>query len=439
MINRRSFNALIASGALGVALAGCGGSSSSDGSGTSTGTGTFVIWDYESDDSAMGQAWAKAVEIFKEKHPGVTVKQESQTFEQLQKNAKIVLTGNDVPDIMEYNKGNSTSGQLASQGLLEPLTEQATSRGWDKTLSTSLQTTARYTEDGLMGDGDWYGVPNYGEYVFVYYNKDMFDEAGLSVPTTLDELEAVCDAFVANGQIPFAESGSEYPMGQLWYQLVLAHADRSFVDAYELFKTDVDWTADPVKAGTDQLVDWIKKGYIAKDAAGLTAEDAGASFIAGKFPMFFSGSWWFGRLVAEMTDKNWDQFLFPGSKLTVGSSGNLWVVPSKAQNKELAYDFIDITLSKEVQDILGQKGGLPVAGDASTITDEKTKTLTENFATILEDDGLAYYPDWPVAGFYDQLNSGMQSLINGSKSADEVLSDLAGFYKAGKEDLGITG
>ena len=27
-----------------------------------------------------------------------------------------------------------------------------------------------------MGSGKWYGVPNYGEYVMVYYNKDLFDE-----------------------------------------------------------------------------------------------------------------------------------------------------------------------------------------------------------------------------------------------------------------------
>ena len=432
MINRRDFNALLAagtaSGLLGLGLAGCGSSGK--------GSDTFTIWDYEADDSAMGQAWARAIEIFKEKHPEVTVKNEAQTFEQLQKNAKIVLTGDDVPDIMEYNKGNSTSGQLASQGLLEPLTEEASKRGWDKALTASLQTTARYTEDGLMGDGDWYGVPNYGEYVFVYYNKDMFAARGLSVPTTLAEFESVCDAFVAAGQVPLAEAGSEYPMGQLWYQLILAHADRSFVDAYQLFKGDVDWSAGPVKTGTDTLVEWIKKGYVAPDSAGLTAEDAGAAFIAGSYPMLVSGSWWFGRLAADMS-ANWDQFLFPGTDLHLGSSGNLWVVPANARSKELAYDFIDITMSQEVQGILGQKGGLPVSGDPAAIEDARTRTMTENFAAINAADGLAFYPDWPVAGFYDQITSAMQSLINGSKTGDQVLADLKTAYEAGRAELGV--
>ena len=86
-----------------------------------------------------------------------------------------------------------------------------------------------------MGSGDWFGLPNYGEYVYVFYNKAMFDEAGVSVPTTLEEFEDVLQTFVDQGIVPLAGAGAEYPAGQLWYQLVLAHADRSFVDAYQLF------------------------------------------------------------------------------------------------------------------------------------------------------------------------------------------------------------
>ena len=59
-------------------------------------------------------------------------------------------------------------------------------------LSSSLQTTAIY-EDGVMGYGNWYGVPNYGEFVLVYYNQEMFDEHGVEVPTTLAFVVGGCD------------------------------------------------------------------------------------------------------------------------------------------------------------------------------------------------------------------------------------------------------
>ncbi|MGW6006135.1 ABC transporter substrate-binding protein [Oerskovia enterophila] len=414
-----------------LALAGCAGGG---GSGGDSDDKTLTIWHYESDESAMGQAWAKAIEIFEDENPDVEVVVEKQTFEQIQKNAKIVLTGDDVPDVMEYNKGNATAGQLASQGLLTPLTDAAKERGWDTTLSGSLQTTATYDENGLMGSGDWYGVPNYGEFVGVYYNKDMFAQHGLEIPTTLAELEAAMATFQAAGITPLAEAGAEYPLGQLWYELVLANADQEFVDAYQLFDGDVDFQGPEMTQATETLADWIDKGYIASDSAALTAEDMGVSFINGTYPMMVSGSWWFGRIVEEM-DADWGQFNFPGNTLQVGSSGNLWVVPTNANSKSLAEEFIDITLRPEVQNILGEAGGLPVAGDVSAITDERTQALTQNFNDILAADGLAFYPDWPVAGYYDVLVSQLQSLVNTSKTPAEVLDGLSGPYEEGKADL----
>ncbi len=440
-IRRRMGCALIALATASTVLAGCSSPGEPGATGTTGSTGaadfsgrTLTIWDYETDDSAMGQAWAKAIEIFKEEHPGVTVTTEEQTFEQIQKNAKIILTGDTVPDVMEYNKGNATAGQLASQGLLTPLTDVVKDRGWDKIVTGGLATTAMYDDRGMMGSGDWYGITNYGEYVTVYYNQDMFDAQGLSVPTTFDEFVNCLQTFADAGITPLATAGAEYPMMQVWYELVLSLVDRDWVDAYQMFDGDVDWQSPELIQATDILRDWVTKGYIASDSAGLVAEDMGTSFINGTYPIMISGSWWFGRLKNEITF-NWGQFLFPGNKLNAGSSGNIWVVPDSAKEKDLAYDFIDATLRPEVQDILGNAGGLPVGGDPSTISDEATKVFTENFQTAVQDDQLAFYPDWPVAGFYDQLVSAFQSIVNGTKSSSEVLADLGESYGQGREDI----
>ncbi|MFZ0530000.1 MAG: extracellular solute-binding protein [Propionicimonas sp.] len=440
-MKRKTGLVLVAAAAsLTLTLTACTGGGTAPSAGTETsGTAaaaprTFTIWDYESDDSAMGQAWAKAVEIFKSKHPEVTVKSEEQTFEQIQKNAKIVLTGDSVPDVMEYNKGNATAGQLASQGLIMPLTDAAKQYGWDTKLAGSLATTAMYDEKGLMGSGEWYGVPNYGEFVGVYYNKDLFDKYKLQVPTTLADFEKVMDAFKAEGVTPLATAGAEYPLGQLWYELVLANGDRSFVDAYQLFKSEVNFQGAPLNPGTTALDTWIKKGYIDKNVAALKAEDMGVAFIKGKYPMMVSGSWWFGRLNTEMK-ANWGMFTFPGNTLHPGSSGNIWVVPTKAKNADLAKEFIDITLSSDVQNVLAEKGGLPVAGDASVITDEKVKELTLNFKSILDQDGLAFYPDWPVPGYYDVIVAQLQALANGNKDVTATLDGLGKAYAEGKDDL----
>jgi raffinose/stachyose/melibiose transport system substrate-binding protein len=286
----------------------------------------------------------------------------------------------------------------------------------------------------VMGDGNWYGIPNYGEYVMVYYNKDLFDKNGVAVPTTYDEFTKAMDTFVAKGITPLAEAGAEYPAGQLFYQLALAKADRSFVDNYQLYKNPVDFKSDPLKAGAQTFADYVAKGYVAKDSASLKAEDMGTKFISGKAPMIVSGSWWYGRFKDE-AKFNWDSFLFPGNKLNAGSSGNLWVVPTSSKAKSLAYDFIDITMRPEIQALIGNNGGVPVAADASQISDPKDKKLIENFNTVSQQDGLAFYPDWPVPGYYDVLVSGFQSLINGSKTPDQVLDAIAKPYGDGVKEI----
>lgn len=390
-------------------------------------TGTLKLWHYEGPNSAMGIAWDRAIEIFEETHPGVTVEFEEKGFEQIQDTAQMVLNSPEGPDIMEYNKGNATAGLLSSQGLLADLTEPAEERGWADMLSSSLQTTAVY-EDGVMGSGSWYGVPNYGEFVLVYYNQEMFDEHGVEVPTTLEEFEAAMETFVEAGITPLAVGGAEYPAQQIWYQLALANADREFVNAFQLYEGDVDFHGPEMTTGAEKFVEWLDAGYVSSDAAGIPAEDMGVSFTSGEYPILISGTWWFGRFVDEI-DFDWGTFLFPGSDLYLGSSGNLWVVSERSENKELAYEFIDITMSEEIQNLLGNNGGIPVAADPEAITDERSRELIENFNTVVDNDGLAFYPDWPAPGYYDTLVAGVQDLINGDSTPDEFLDSIAGPYQ----------
>ena len=410
----------------GLALTGCSGTPEAD-------DNTLTLWHYEGADSAMGIAWDAAIAEF-EKETGATVEFEEKSFEQIRSTASQVLNSDAAPDILEYNKGNATAGLLASQGLLAPLDDAYEKYGWGDKLASSLQTTARYSDEGVMGSGSYYGVPNYGEFVMMYYNKDMFDEYGITVPTTLDEFEDALAAFKAEGITPLAESAAEYPLGQLFYQLALSKADRQFVNDYELYENPVDWQGPELTYAAETIADWVDKGYISPDASGLKAEDAGVSFINGTSPMFYSGSWWYGRFISE-AKFDFTSGLFPDTTLAPGSSGNLWVIPTKSKHPELAEKFIEITMSPEIQALIGNNGGLPVAADAADITDEKSQELIANFNTLTEQDGLSFYPDWPTATFYDQLNAALQELVNGTKSPKEVLAQLGEQYDEGVAEI----
>jgi raffinose/stachyose/melibiose transport system substrate-binding protein len=389
------------------------------------------VWHYEAQDGAMGIAWAEAIKRFEAAHPGVKVQLEIKGFEQIRQTAPMVLNSDEVPDVMEYNKGNATAGLLSTQGLLTDLTPVAQKRGWDKLLGPSLQTTCRYDGKGIMGSGKWFGVTNYGEFVMAYYNKDLFQKHGVKVPTTLAELEAAMATFKKAGLTPLTMSAAEYPAQHVFYELALTKGDRAFVSAYELYQGKFSFTGPEFTFAAQKIQEWVQKGLISKDSAGQKAEQMGLEFIGGKAPIMISGSWWYGRLVNEVKGFQWGIFTFPGGKLHPGSGGNLWVVPEKAKNKDLAYDFIDLTLSKDVQDILGNSGGVPVNADPSKVTNAKAKELIEVFARLNKSDGLAFYPDWPAAGFYDTLVGAVQELVLG-KPAGPVLQSLQTAYDENK-------
>ena len=89
---------------------------------------------------------------------GVKVEFEKKAFEQIRQNASQVLNSDDAPDVTEYNKGNATSGLLASQGLLTNLNDYVSEYGWDKIITGALADTGKYGEQGVMGSGDWCGI-----------------------------------------------------------------------------------------------------------------------------------------------------------------------------------------------------------------------------------------------------------------------------------------
>ncbi|KAA2252226.1 extracellular solute-binding protein [Solihabitans fulvus] len=412
-----------------VLLLAVGGCSSGQGAGQRT----LKLWHYEGPDSAMGAAWALAVKQFEAAHPDVKVVLEEKGFEQIRKTAPMVLNSKDAPDVLEYDKGNATSGLLARQGLLTDLTDEVTRRGWDKLVTGESQTTARYDDKGVMGSGRWYGVPNYAEYVSIYYNKDQFAKYGIAVPTTLDQLTAAMDKFVAAGITPLASAGQEYPAQQLMYELALTKASRDWVDRYQRYTGKVDFHDAAWTYGATTFADWVHKGYLSKDSVGAKAEDMGLSFIQGRSPIMVTGSWWFGRLVKDVKDFQWGSVLWPG--LTAGSAGNMWVVPKGSKNKDLAYDFIAITMSPPVQDALRDAGGVPLVRNGSA-SDPKAKEVTDNFGVLSTQDRLAFYPDWPAPGYYDELVSAVQKLTTGTATPSQVLDEIAKPYQENLANVG---
>lgn len=388
------------------------------------------VWYQQDPTGPMGQAYQAAAEIFEQENPGIRVEFEEKSFEQMRQSGSMFVNSASAPDVLEYNKGTSSTGLLVKQGLIANLNDAVAEYGWDELMSPSLATTERYSPEGIMGSGDWYAISNHAEFLLTYFNNDLFAENGIEVPSDFEGLEAVMQSFVDAGITPLALSGAEYPAQHLWYELALSKADRDFVNAYETYTDEVDFFGPEFTFATETLVSWVERGFISTDSVGLRANDMADQFSGGRAPIMISGSWWYGGFIQNVSF-DWEARLTPGSDIHVGSGGNVWIVPEGSQKKDLAYAFIDATLRPDVQQLLGELGGIPIAAEnPEAISDPKSQALTQIASDVTQNDGLGFYPDWPVPGFYDTLVAQLQALLEGSLSAEDFLRSLQEPYEA---------
>ena len=193
--------------AMGVAVAllvaACG--STSTASNPADQTGTLTVWLMN---GSAPQSVVDGVNAdFKAKYPNVTVNVEIQQWSDVTTKLDTAFAGSAPPDVMEL--GNTLVAKYAAAGALNDITSQKA--GFENS-GTWLQSLT----DSCTYQGKLYCVPYYAGSRAIIYRKDMFDAAGVSVPTSMDEL-------LSAGQKLMSKYGSNpnfsalYFPGKYWY------------------------------------------------------------------------------------------------------------------------------------------------------------------------------------------------------------------------------
>ena len=148
--------------------------------GTGTGEGgTIRLWlngEADTPDAMVEYAVAE----FNKIHPDVKVVLERQQWNGIVERQTTALSGNDAPDVVEF--GNTQAQAFEAAGALIDLTDKSAELGGDDFLQSLL-------EAGTY-DGKLYAAPYYAGARIMIYRKDLFEESGIEIPTTLDEMVA---------------------------------------------------------------------------------------------------------------------------------------------------------------------------------------------------------------------------------------------------------
>ena len=182
--SRRKFVKI--AGAAGVAgLAGCSGDSGSA-NGDSGGTTTLQYWTLFA--GGDGEAMKTLVDRFNEEHDSVQIERQRQPFDEYYDKLFTSMTGGDAPDLAVFH----TPQIQRFTDALTPIGGMLSDGAADEYVNSIWQET----EFG----GDRLAVPLDTHPNGLYYNKDIFEEAGLdpeSPPTNFEELKSAADTITA--------------------------------------------------------------------------------------------------------------------------------------------------------------------------------------------------------------------------------------------------
>lgn len=267
------------------------------------------------------------------------------------------------PDVV--NIGNTWSVSLQATGGLVPF-EGATAEaigGLDKFLATSLSAS------GAAGEVPT-SVPLYGLAYGLFYNKQMFAEAGLAPPANWSEFITAAQRLTdpAANRWGVVLTGASYTENAHFAFIFGQQHGGDFFDA----AGEPQFTQQPIVAGIKQYIDLLATQGLANpsDAELATTQEAGAAFAAGRGAMFMAQN--NAAATLEKNGMTADQYgivpmpildpLPPGGRAINSHVAGINIAAMvDGDNRAGALELIDFLTSPEEQAILNEAfGSLPV-------------------------------------------------------------------------------
>lgn len=287
-------------------------------------------------------AWAQDVaEKTHELYPWVTVEIEVQPYDQYLAMLKTKIQSDDAPDL--YN--------LQSRALLE----EFVSAGYCADLSKEpwIDTVmAAGTDAGRVEEGIYSIVQDMGG-AFVFYNKGLFAQLGLQVPTVYSEWENVLETLRGAGITPIAAGYQE-----VWALLVDTYAD----SVPALFKNDPNWATDKMSGASTFTGDaafaqamervYARSRYTQADAFGSDWNKACELVATGDAAMVIGGLFALDAIQSKNPEVELGAFALPASEnpadsmMPLGNPGGFIVYPGPKQ--EAAKLLLSVMFSKEM-------------------------------------------------------------------------------------------
>ena len=331
------------------------------------------------------------------------------------------LRSGEGPDVFNWGSGPGYAGALAEAGMLYDLTDAYEKYKWP---------VYDFAKERVTFDGKTYGIPGEMETLGLFYNKDLFAKIGVQPPESLADLQAAAKKIDAAGVTPLAVSDKEGWQGAHLLSMALA-SEVGSEGVGEMISGDTSWDNPAVVQSLQVWKDFQDAGYLPKSPTSVGYDSANAMFYSGEAAMVPTGSW----LISEIeTNTSFDvgYIPFPGREepgIFTGGLGSGPFVSAGTDKTAAAMKLMDFLASPAhgrwtVENLKTSPPG-PI--------DSEKVDVSPLFAQVLDDTSklaegtgdLGYNIDVMETDVFNQaMFDGVQGLLSGQSSADEVAQSL---------------
>ncbi|WP_405799820.1 extracellular solute-binding protein [Streptomyces sp. NBC_01506] len=423
---RRGITATALVATLALAATACGGDEESTGGKSSSGelTGTVTWWD-TSTVGSEDKVFKKLAEDFEAKHKGVDVKYVNVPFGEAQNKFKNAAQSNSgAPDVIRSEV--AWTPEFADLGYLAPLDGTAALKD-EKDFVPQAAASTKY-------DGKTYAVPQVIDSLGIFYNKKIFKDAGVEVPTTIDELKTVSKTIKdKTGKTGMYLRGDD----AYWFLSFLYGEGGDLVDAKGKTVT-VDSPAG-VKA-MEVVKDLVDSGAAKTDATDGW-ENMQAAFKDGDVAMMINGPWAIADTYAgpQFKDKaNLGVAPVPAGSAGQGApqGGHNLAVYAGSKNLDASYAFVEYMSSAESQaKITTELNLLPTRTSVYSQPDVASNEIVGFFKPVVD---KAIERPWipetgslfaPLVTEYTKVLTGQTTPEKGVKATGDSYRDLLKGWK----------
>ena len=368
-----------------------------------------------------------AMEAFEAANPDIDVEMEAVADEPYKDKIRVLMASRQVPDVF-FSWSGEFGKKFARGGRAYDITDYVYDGEWEKVFPEAALQPFKF-------EGRLYGIPINVDAKFMLYNTSLFEEHGIEVPETFDELLAVCAKLNDAGVIPI-NFGNQFPwaashyIGEIIAKLVpneVRTADYALTRPADELYTHPGY----VEALT-AFQKLNNEGCFNRGSNALTHPIARGSFLAGRGAMIYMQMVEFGRIDGSPIDESgWDFFTLPTFPDGEGDPGIItgapdgFMVSSETENIEEAIRLLKFMTTpeqaKQYVDITGMTSSVKGAVTAENADERVLQGLQHLDAAS----GLALWLDTDMdARSTEVLLAGAQGIINGTETPEGVMEEV---------------